>query len=354
MPPTHGASRGAPVPVTMAPGRLARFAVALLIGAAMGAFVWATLEVQPTRPWAGDFSWPWRGARALLDGADPYAVLGHTSPTVWPFNFPLYHPATTLVVLAPFALLTPIAAGATFFGLSSALLAYAVTAESWRRLPLFVSPAFLYASLMVQFSPLLTAAAASGALAWLWIVKPNIGLAALAAQRTRRAAVAALGVGVLIGVVSLILMPGWPAVWLASVRDAPQYAAPLLTTGGPILLLAALRWRRPEARLLLAMACVPSSPIIYETLPLSLVPRSTREAWVVCALGWATYATILLRGPYTSTVDLTRASGPVLLWGLYVPCLILVLSRPNAPEPAPSTAPLGNASPTLPTPASSC
>lgn len=65
------------------------------------------------------------------------------------------------------------------------------------------------------------------------------------------------GVGFL--TLSLILFPSWPFSWLASLPAAVHIRAPVTFWGGPLVLMALLKWRRPEARLLAAMACIPDA-----------------------------------------------------------------------------------------------
>jgi len=61
---------------------------------------------------------------------------------------------------------------------------------------------------------------------------------------------------VLVGA-SLAVYPAWLGEWSAALHAGRTYHAPFSRPGGWVLLLAALRWRRPEARLLLAIHCIP-------------------------------------------------------------------------------------------------
>jgi hypothetical protein len=45
-----------------------------------------------------------------------------------------------------------------------------------------------------------------------------------------------------------------------------------------------VKWRRPEARLLAALACIPQTPVLYEVVPLFLLVRTFREAAVLVVL----------------------------------------------------------------------
>ena len=129
-----------------------RGALVLLCGA-WGAFItYFSLIVAPNHL-AKDFSWPWRAARVLLEGHNPYDVIRATGP--YPFNVGLFYPLAAL----PFAWFQPAVAGALFFGISSALLAFGLTRtrDDLAKLPLFVSAPFCMAGVLAQWAPLMTA-----------------------------------------------------------------------------------------------------------------------------------------------------------------------------------------------------
>jgi hypothetical protein len=103
--------------------------------------------------------------------------------------------------------------------------------------------------------------------------------------------------------------------------------APIRTPLGAIVLLALLRWRRPEARLLLAMACVPQVLLFADQLPLALVARSRREmffyvAWSLTA--WQAWALWAMHKPYY-----LEHAAPYVLFGCYLPALLLIVRRSN-------------------------
>ena len=93
--------------------------------------------------------------------------------------------------------------------------------------------------------------------------------------------------------ISLAINPHWPVEWRSQLshRSPGNYGIPLLLGGGPILLLALLRWRNPAARLLLVMACVPQSILFYDQLPLWLIPRSRLQS---AAMGLLSLVGLLL------------------------------------------------------------
>lgn len=151
-----------------------------------------------------------------------------------------------------------------------------VSRDSWDGLLLFLAAPFLVALALGQWSPILTATALLPAGGYLAITKPNLGLAMTTFQPTR---MGLIGCAVLLAA-SLAVLPGWPREWLHSLsldRQSGTHLAPIATPLGPLLALALLRWRRPEARLLLAMACVPQLLFFYDQLPLCLAARNRRE-----------------------------------------------------------------------------
>jgi hypothetical protein len=157
---------------------------------------------------------------------------------------------------------------------SSALCAWGVARTDPDRFPLFLSAPFFLALSLGQWSPLLVAAALLPALAPLIVAKPNLGAAVwLAAPRFWP-----LAGGAAIVAISLVVMPEWPAAWLANVSGREEKVVPVLHPGGVVLLLALIAWRRPEARLLAVLSVVPQALLFYDQLLLWLVPRSRRQS----------------------------------------------------------------------------
>src|SRR5687768_654434 len=165
-----------------------RLAIAFALGA-WGAFIaYFALSTAPEHL-AKDFSWPWRAARALLEGHNPYAVIRPTGP--YPFNAGLFYPFPAALAALPFAPLAPATAGASFVGLSSALLAFGLarTRAGTAKLPLFVSAPFCMAALLAQWAPLMMAGAVIPALQFLGGAKPNVAVACFAYRPTVRGVV---------------------------------------------------------------------------------------------------------------------------------------------------------------------
>jgi hypothetical protein len=119
--------------------------------------------------------------------------------------------------------------------------------------------------------------------------------------------------------------------WFEAVQHAPHVHAPVTYLFGPFALLALLRWRRREARMLLLLACVPQTFVEYEMLPLYLVPETLREmVTLLCTTMCAMYAVRVLGGQSPGTLAEGIASrAPFWIAGVYLPALVIILRRPN-------------------------
>lgn len=301
----------------------------MIVSTGLLAWAFAALKLRAAGPYfiAGDFTWHWRAADALLRGYSPYRVI-NTMP-VYPFSGGYPYFLSTAAVIAPFGLLPARVAMPIFAGLSVAVLAFAFTKDGFWRLPLLMSAPVVWATSTGQLTPLITAAILVPSLGWLAPMKYTIGFAGGAYNLSLRYSVLATG----IVLASVVIWPWWPAEWWAELRDVPDrlYYIPVLISAGPLLLLALLRWRRPEARLLFVMACVPQSMIYYDQLPLALLARSYRQALLLAILSYVGPAlAILLYG--TSPVERTHLfaeNAPIIVATYYLPSLGLVLVRPN-------------------------
>jgi hypothetical protein len=312
-----------------------RLLVAFVVGAGAAVFCWFMLARG--RPWmqASDFTYPWIGARAILDRADPYVVVHHV-PTPWgPF---MLYPAPAFLVALPVAWLPAQLAGSVFVGVSTGLLAFVLIPFGGWRLLLLLSAPTIQAATCAQWSPLLTACALWMPALGILAAKPTIGLPLFAMQPRPRVALryAVLG-GSLLVALSFALVPHWLTGWWAATHGPGmigQYASPITSPFGWILALAALRWRRPEGRLLLAMACVPQKLMFYDQLPLMLIPGTWRELQVAVFLSLVAYA-IGLQFPWAigDPGAVTARLTPLVVVGLYWPALVLVLMRPNRAPP---------------------
>lgn len=281
-----------------------------------------TLRLGPGE--ANDFTVHWYAARALLDGGNPYDALHVGSRTIYGGLY--YYPLPATMLAAPVSWLPIKAAAVVFASVGAAVLAYALSGKERWRLAALLSAPMLSTAAAGQNTAFVTAAALAPGLGWLAAAKPNVGLAVLAMNPSRRA----VGGALLFALVSLLLLPTWPRDWLRAISADPGYhVAPVLVPGGVVLLLALTRWRRPEARLVVALACVPHTMTWYDALPLMLVPSTYRQLLLLGILSHVASFTAAAASVRNNGPELFAATAPIALWGLYVPAMILVLFRPN-------------------------
>lgn len=235
------------------------------------------------------------------------------------------------MVAVPFALLPLHLADALFVGGGAALLTWALTTR-WLNNPqlaVFGSLAYLFALQTSQWSPLLMGAALLPGWGWLLACKPTSAVAVFCAYPNRRVLIGATA----FCIATAALWPWWIRDWLAAVSTATHMTPPVLRPGGLILLLAALRWRRPEGRLLLFMACTPHTPLLYEVLPIFLIPRIIEEAALLAVLTYVIQFAVFADAPYQDMGAQMASTGQWTVWLVYMPALVLVLRRPNiAPQ----------------------
>ncbi len=277
-------------------------------------------------PTSSDFDQLHVAARALLEGRNPYKAV-----TASGFAFPLFYPMTAVLLVLPFAWLPLEAARIGWAALGAGALALAAERYGRALYVSLLSAPFLNAILLGQWSPLVTAAAAVPGLRVVWSAKPPIGLALFASYPSWRAAI---GIGVLL-LLSMAVMPGWPTFWLGGLGGTIA-RVPLLLPGGFLILLALLRWRTVEARLLVALACVPQTIGFYELLPLFLLPRRRSEAYALAFLTYAAAFIATLAFPRIPNEPIEAAllrRWPLLLVLIYLPAVWIVV-RSEAPKPA--------------------
>jgi hypothetical protein len=311
------------------PSRRSRLVAALLIGLASALFTRMVFVVTSVPP---DFEFWWRGTQLLLAGSNPYHAVPHAAN--WPLRDPLFYPMPALMLSVPLAPLPLPIAGAVFMGASGALLAWNITRDGLWRLLLFGSASYYMSLRYGQWSPLVSVVALVPAAGWLAAMKPNLGLALLCYRPSWRA-IAGCGI---IGLLSLLVLPTWLFDWHSNLDALVGHPPPILTPLGPLLLLALLRWRRPETRLLLAMACVPQLLFFADQLPLFLIPRTRNEAGVLSACSFVAFFAWLSK--FITTEQYVAAATPYVMWSIYVPCLVMILRRPNTGS---DTAPLAGA-----------
>ena len=315
--------------VLVARGRIqatdrARRAVLTMAVAASGGllawFVWST-----PRPLQSDVAQVWAGARALVAHRNPYEEVGPGRRFAWPF--PLLYPPTAVLALTPLAWLPLRWVDPIFVAAGFGLYAWAVTKTSLRA-PALIALVSLPALMTLQtsqWSLLLTGAALIPSLGFLLAAKPTIGLALFAANPKMKTAI---GCAVFV-IISIIVWPGMIAQWRATFASAPHIVAPIMRPGGILALLALAKWRRAEARLLVAMACVPHTTAPYETIPLFLIPARWWQAVSLWALAIVAFLGQRAMGPYASQNDYWESGAKWIVLMMYLPCAAMVLSRRN-------------------------
>ena len=310
--------------------RRVQVGVGFAVGSAAALVTFVLLKVGGSALYANDFTYPWVGARAILSGGDPYTAI---STAAVPWRRIMLYPAPALLIALLFAWMPVKVAGALFVGVGSGFLAALLSNGGAWRLALFVSAPMLQACASAQWSPLLVACALYAPALGILTAKPNLAIPLIAMQRSTRAIRYAVIGGVALIGAALIVVPHWPEEWVAAVHGsgAPaRYVIPIRSAYGVPLLLAGLRWRRPEGRLLLFMACVPQNVLFYDQLALLLIPLSRREMTLAVAASLIAYI-YALQFPWLGVPANVATANilPAVIVGLYWPSLAMVLRRAN-------------------------
>lgn len=243
-----------------------RIVVSAAIGLASGVFCWFLMKHFHQD--AADFRWALRLAQKLLARQNPY-------------DTPLeQYPLTAALFALPFVRLQPELAAGTFYGLSSALLAFGLTRHSYRGLLIFLAYPYWAGLLTVQWSTIIAASAFSPFLLPATMAKPQIGLPVFLTHASRRGVVACF----IVGALSLAVLPRWPLLWIAQMKNYEHFI-PLLVLPGPLLLLALWRIRDRDAILLLLAACMPQR-WFFDSFILWLIPKSRREILATVFFSW--------------------------------------------------------------------
>ena len=258
---------------------------------------------------AADFGWAVRAAQHVLAGQNPY-------------DTPLeQYPLTAAFFGAPFVWLRPEMAGALFYGLSSALLAFGISRHGYHRLLVFLAYPYWGGLLAVQWCTLIFASAFFPLLLPVTMAKPQLGLPVALTNLSRRGIVAC-GVVVLL---TLIAMPRWPLLWLGQLKNYEHFI-PLLVMPGPLLALALWRYRDKDAWFLLVTALMPQR-WFFDAFILWLIPKSRREILFTAALSWGAGIWRWYHIPH-SFAEVGRYT--VLF--MYLPMLAVILLRQFARE----------------------
>ena len=261
-----------------------------------------------------------RGARALLAGQNPYDVIVPGGPYPLESHFP--YPLPAAFPALPLAHLPVQTAATVFMAVTCFLFAYAFLREGLWRLWALPTVAFALTTALGQWGPLLIASALLPGMGFLLSIKPTLGLALFAYRPSRQAVIG----GAVLGLVALALVPTWPLDWLRITRTIHSHPVPLTQPWGWLPLLALVRWRLPEARLVAAMALMPQNLYFYDQLPLWLVPWNALGTLTLSAgsiVAWG----IALRDCPTNYCGPSSAPGIIAL--LYLPATVLALVRPE-------------------------
>lgn len=306
-----------------------RLAVSTLVGLCASALVWyATTMALPGHP--SDFDQVWVAGRMAMGGTNPYEAIGPGRSFDWAWRY--FYPLTASAAIAPLLALPVEWARALFMFGSAFVLAWGLTRHGWDQLPALLGAPFVISCLACQWSPVMTAALLVPGMAWVYVVKPNLGVAQFIAYPNGRALLVAVAGGVVALAVTLYVSPHWIAQWTGMSQLAfasGNSELLILEPGGAVALLALLRWRRPEARLVAALACVPLTVVSYSFLPLALVAETRMQA-IVLALaswgGWILHSAVNLWDAHRGDKALVALSYVV---SQVIPALWLVLRRPN-------------------------
>lgn len=283
-------------------------ALALVLAGRAGLYAW-----MPER--ASDFDLLYQMAARLVAGDNPYGLPTQSLP------YPL--PAVLLAV--PFTTI-PLGLARPVFDI---LVGWAFAYALWRyrgpyALLALASGAYVFAVLSGQSTPLMVAASLIPALGFLLAVKPNTS-AALWISRPSWTAI--FGVAAFLAL-SFVIQPSWPRDWWQALPpDTSMLVPPILRPFGFVLLFAALRWRSPEGRLILAIPFIPQTTLPYELVSLALIPATWLEMAIYLAGTWVVVFTADQLQLGQGMGEWMATGWPVTLCAVYLPMLYMVLRR---------------------------
>jgi len=289
-----------------------RILISAAIGLASAGFCWFLLA--RFRLGAGDFNW------AIWATQD---LLAHRNPYDRPMQL---YPLPCAIFGLPFVWMRPEVAGGVFYGISSALMAFGLSRNSYHRLFVFLAYPYWAGLITAQWTPLIIASALLPPLLPATLAKPQLGLPVLLTRATRIGLLACT----LVAALSFLILPRWPWLWVANLHQY-VYFIPLLVLPGPLLALALLRLRTRDARFLVFMALAPQR-WFYDMLVLWLIPKSRRELCFTVLVSWAAGVWRWYYFPHSIT-----QVGRCALLAFYLPMLVVVLLRKKQPDD-PSTA----------------
>lgn len=298
-----------------------RRTVSFAITALVATIVWAGTAVREPM----DFDYLFLAAGAVARGQDPYVAV-ERAVEAGALERPLFYPATAAVILAPLGRFSERVALSVFLALAFGALSYGVTRTGWWRLGLIASAPAVHSVLFGQWAPWLVAGVMLPGLSILWAAKPSLGLALYVGWPSRWALIGGLALTLL---ATLIVGHQWPGEWLSALQAGRgNYVAPVARPWGWLLLAAWLAWRRPEGRMLGALALIPHTTSLSDALYPLLIARTGRElAWLV-ALGYGA-STLLAVHTYArfEPSQMLAEQWPIMLVLVYLPSLGLLLRQ---------------------------
>jgi hypothetical protein len=281
-----------------------RIALSAAIGIGSGAFCWYLMKHLHQD--AADFRWALHLVHRLLARQNPY-------------DTPLeQYPLAAGLFALPFVRLQPELAAGIFWGISSSLLAFGLTRHGYTRLLIFLAYPYWAGIITVQWSPIIAASAFFPLLSPVTMAKPQIGLPVFLTRLSLKGLLACIVVALL----SLVVMPNWPWLWLRQTGNYEHFI-PLLVLPGPVLLLALLRYRERDAWLLLLAAIMPQR-WFFDSFILWLIPQSRRQIIWTVFFSWGAGLWRWYHVPHNFT-----EVGRWTVIFLYVPMLAVILFRPN-------------------------
>jgi hypothetical protein len=300
-------------------------AVATAVGVLVAIHVTIHQHAHPA--WNSDLDQVWAGARALWANQNPYEAVGPAG-TRFRWQWPLFYPIWALLAASPFVWLSLHVFQTVTIGASAAWMTYALArTDRWALLTLLSGP-FISAVGVGTWEPVLVAAALTPGAATFLLAKPNAGMALAASLSPSRSTAISLAAAALVVVVTVVVWPWWPGAWLSALRQQAHFAAPVMLPFGFLALLAAVRWRRAEARLLTILACVPQTTFPQCALPLFLVPATRAERLALSLMSLAPLAVEYWPHQGTFGVQAHRI-GVALVLAVYLPATVMVLRRRN-------------------------
>jgi hypothetical protein len=302
--------------------------MSVILGLAAGA---VTMQSNLTKSWPRDFAQVWFAARSILAGIDPYPLVGPHLALDW--TWPLLYPLPAGVIAIPLASLSAAAASVVFSVIAGAAFAWALMEHGYAPLFGFFGASMHFAAETAQWCPLLSASLAVPMISLAFVAKPTISIALFAARPSRWAIVG----GLVFGGIAFALQPHWFTQWLNAIARnnrawAPTvpYRAPIMLPGGFLALACLARWRRPEARLVAVLACIPQTLMLYSTVALFLVPRTFKETASLVTISYVVFYAIEAHLPAQRTApEYLAVSAPLTVIGMYLPVTLMILRRPN-------------------------